>query len=60
MSVNSRFHRLTRMHRRIDDALRQEAARRGGDPFRRLRLHALRASVKARLAALMRRPALAG
>jgi hypothetical protein len=61
MSVNSRFHRLTRLHRRIDDALRVEnERRRGGDgSFRRLRLHALRASVKARLAALMRRPAFA-
>ena len=58
MSNNSRFHRLTRLHRRIDDALRREAGRRG-DPFRRLRLQALKASVKARLAALMRRPALA-
>jgi hypothetical protein len=56
MSVNSRFHRLTRLHRRIDDALRSESGR---DALRRLRLHALRASVKARLAALMRRPAFA-
>ena len=59
MSVNSRFHRLTRLHRRIDDALRSESGRSGGDALRRLRLHALRASVKARLAALMRRPAFA-
>lgn len=56
MSVNSRFHRLTRLHRRIDDALRLER----GDPLHRLRLWALKASVRARLNALMRRPAIAG
>ena len=58
MSIDSRFYRLTRLHRRIDDALHREAGRRG-DPFRRLRLQTLKAAVKARLAALMRRPALA-
>lgn len=59
MSIDSRFYRLTRLHRQIDDALRREGGRRG-DPFRRLRLRTLKASVKARLAVLMRRPALAG
>ena len=57
MSISSRFYRLTQLHRQLDDALRRETARRG-DLFRRLRLQTLRAAVKARLAALMRRPVL--
>jgi hypothetical protein len=56
MSIDSRFYRLSRLHRQIDDALRRES----GNPFRRLRLQTLKASVKARLAALMRRPVFAG
>src|SRR3546814_5800154 len=34
MSVNPHIFRLTELHRRLDDAVRREARRRGGDPFR--------------------------
>ncbi len=59
LSVQSRFLSLTRLHRRIDDAMRREG-RPGGDALRLLRLRALRLAIKMRLAALMgRRPAFA-
>src|SRR3546814_1330555 len=56
MSVNPHIFRLTELHRRLDDAVRREARRRGGDPFRVLRLKKLKLAVKDRLASLMRRP----
>lgn len=59
MSFKSRFLSLTRLHRQLDDAMHREMRGRGGDPFRILRLRTLKLSVKARLAALMRAPALA-
>jgi len=57
MSVNSHIYRLTVLHRQLDDAVRREMRRRGGDPFRLLRLKTLKLAVKDRLALLMRRPA---
>ncbi|WOF41860.1 DUF465 domain-containing protein [Sphingopyxis indica] len=58
MSVHSNIYRLTVLHRQLDDAVRREMRRRGGDPFRLLRLKTLKLAVKDRLASLMRRPAL--
>ncbi len=58
MSRNARFHTLTRLHRQLDDAMRREARSRGTDPFRMLRIKALKLAVKSRLAALMRQPVL--
>ncbi|SKB44815.1 hypothetical protein [Sphingopyxis flava] len=55
MSVNSRIIRFTQWRRQLDEAVRREARQRGAT-FRLLRLHALRLTVKQRLAALMRRP----
>lgn len=59
MTLNPRFYRLTVLHRQLDDALRRENRRRGADPFRLLRLKALKLAVRKRLAGLSRRPALA-
>lgn len=59
MSFKSRFISLTRLHRQLDDAMRREMRGHRGDSFRILRLRALKLSVRARLAALMRAPALA-
>lgn len=52
MSVNPHIYRLTVLHRRLDDAARREARRRGADPFRLLRLKTLKLAVKERLATL--------
>ena len=57
MSLNPHIYRLTVLHRQLDEAVRREARRRGGDPFRVLRLKKLKLAVKDRLAATMRRPA---
>lgn len=59
MFTNARFYRLTRLHRQLDDAMRREARRRGADPFRMLRIKALKLAVKSRLAVLMRQTAAA-
>lgn len=59
MTFQSRFYRLTELHRQIDDALRRENRRRGADPFRLLRLKTLKLAVRKRLASLSRQPALA-
>lgn len=58
MSLNPRIYHLTVLHRRLDEAVRREARRRGGDAFRVLRLKKLKLAVKDRIAALMQRPAL--
>lgn len=57
MSANPQIYRLTVLHRQLDDAVRREARRRGGDPFRLLRLKKLKLAVRDRLSALLRRPA---
>lgn len=59
MTLNTRFYRLTMLHRQLDDALRHEKRRRGADPFRLLRLKTLKLAVRNRLARLSRPPALA-
>ena len=59
MTLNSRLYRLTVLHRQIDDALRREMRRRGADPFRLLRLKALKRTIKDRLAKPALRPAIA-
>ena len=41
MSMNTHIYRLTVLHRKLDDAVRRERGRRGGDPFRLLRLKKL-------------------
>ncbi len=58
MTLNPNLYRLTVLHRQLDDAERREVRRRGADPFRLLRLKALKLAVKKRLAVLTRRPAL--
>jgi hypothetical protein len=57
MSMNTHIYRLTVLHRKLDDAVRRERGRRGGDPFRLLRLKKLKLAVKDRLAMLARRTA---
>ncbi len=59
MTFNTRFYRLTVLHRQLDDALRRENRRRGADPFRLLRLKTLKLAVRSRLARLSRQPVLA-
>ena len=59
MTLNARLYRLTVLHRQIDDALRREMRRRGADPFRLLRLKALKRMVKDRLMKPALRPAFA-
>ena len=59
MTFNSRLYRLTVLHRQIDDALRREMRLRGTDPFRLLRLKALKRMVKDRLMKPALRPAFA-
>ena len=56
MTLNTRFYRLTALHRRIDEALARENRRSGADPFRLLRLKAARLAVKKRLTSLTRGP----
>lgn len=53
--MSSATYRLTRIHRRLDDAIRLEMQRRLPDSLRLLRLKKLRLAVKDRLAAMMRR-----
>jgi hypothetical protein len=48
-------YRLTHIHRRLDEAISSETARRLPDSLRLLRLKRLRLAVKDRLAAMMRR-----
>ena len=59
MTLNARLYRLTVLHRQIDDALRREMRLRGTDPFRLLRLKALKRMVKDRLMKPALRPAFA-
>lgn len=60
MSMNPHIYRLSVLHRQLDDAVHREARRRGGDPFRLLRLKKLKLAVRDRLASLMHRPAYGG
>ena len=53
--MSSSTYRLTRTHRRLDDAISNEMSRRLPDSLRLLRLKRLRLAVKDRLATLMRR-----
>ncbi|MEA3016384.1 MAG: hypothetical protein QOI38_1106 [Sphingomonadales bacterium] len=57
--MSSASYRLTRIHRRLDDAIRLEMQRRLPDSLRLLRLKKLRLAVKDRLAALLRKSLLA-
>lgn len=52
MRFSSNFYRLTVLHRQLDEAERYEVRRQGADPFRLLRLKALKLAVKRRLAAI--------
>ncbi|TFI58634.1 DUF465 domain-containing protein [Sphingomonas parva] len=54
--MSSATYRLTRIHRRVDDAILREMSRRLPDSLRLLRLKKLRLAVKDRLASLMRKP----
>ncbi|MBL0767358.1 DUF465 domain-containing protein [Sphingopyxis sp. XHP0097] len=56
--MNPHIYHLSALHRRLDEAVRREARRRGGDPFRLLRLKKLKLAVRDRLSAIMRRRAL--
>lgn len=53
--MTDRIFRLHEQHRRIDDALRAELARRLPDSFRLLRLKRMKLAVKDHIAALMRK-----
>ena len=53
--MSSSTYRLTRTHRRLDDAISNEMSRRLPDSLKLLRLKRLRLAVKDRLATLMRR-----
>lgn len=53
MAINARFHRLSNVHRAVDEHIRAERRKARPDGWRLLRLAALRASVKARLTALL-------
>ena len=53
MSIQA--YRLTAMHQRLDEAIRDEMRRRLPDSIRLLRLKKLKLAVKDRLAALMRK-----
>lgn len=53
--MSSAAYRLTHIHRRLDDAISNETARRLPDSLKLLRLKKLRLMVKDRLTALMRR-----
>lgn len=50
MQMRSSTYRLTRLHHRIDDAIRSELRRALPDAIRLLRLKSLRLAIKARLA----------
>ena len=52
MPINA--YRLTTIHQRLDEAIRDETKRRIPDSMRLLRLKKLRLAVKDRLAALLR------
>lgn len=56
--MSAHVYRLTAVHRRLDDAIRAEMARRLPDSVRLLRLKKLKLAVKDRLAAVTRRRAL--
>ncbi|WP_225421283.1 DUF465 domain-containing protein [Sphingomonas parva] len=56
ITMSSATYRLTRIHRRVDDAILREMSRRLPDSLRLLRLKKLRLAVKDRLASLMRKP----
>jgi uncharacterized protein YdcH (DUF465 family) len=60
MSMNPHIYRLSVLYRQLDDAVHREVRRRGGNPFRVLRLKKLKLAVRDRLASLMRRPAYGG
>ena len=47
--MSSMLYRLSQIHRRLDDEIRQEAKRRVPDSFRLLRLKKLRLAIKDRL-----------
>lgn len=53
MAINARFHRLSNVHRAVDEHIRAERRKARPDGWRLLRLAALRARVKARLTALL-------
>ncbi len=53
--MNAFAYRLTAIHRRLDEEIRREVARRLPDSIRLLRLKTLRLAVKGRLHAGMRR-----
>lgn len=53
--MSKSFFRLTTIHRRLDDAIRRELARRAPDSMKLLRLKKLRLAVKDRLHRLMPR-----
>ncbi|HEX8363996.1 MAG TPA: DUF465 domain-containing protein [Allosphingosinicella sp.] len=53
--MSSATYRLTRIHRRLDDAIGLEMQRRLPDSLRLLRLKKLRLAVKDRLTALLRK-----
>ncbi len=52
--MNPIIYRLTAVHRRIDEEIRQELKRRLPDSMRLLRLKKLKLAVKDRLTALLR------
>ncbi len=49
------FHRLSQIHRRLDEEIRRETKRRAPDAFRLLRLKKLKLAAKDRLSGQMRR-----
>ena len=53
--MSSATYRLTRIHRRLDEAIQLEMQRRLPDSLRLLRLKKLRLAVKDRLTTLLRR-----
>ena len=57
--MSSSTYRLMLIHRSLDSSIRKEMARKLPDSFRLLRLKKMRLAVKDRLAALMRKEAIA-
>jgi len=53
--MSAATYRLTLIHRKLDDAIRQEMKRRRPDDLRLLRLKKLKLAVKDRLSGLVRR-----